>query len=127
MTLDGFEVFSPSLRSRRFGTVPMVSILRAGHFSLNRPAYEALGSPSAVLLLYDRHAGIIGFRASDQNDPRAFRIGVNKQGQCLVSGKSLLRYYGIGHDKARRYAATLHGDILGIALDGERPAKERQS
>jgi hypothetical protein len=43
-------------------------------FMLNRYAYEALGAPSAVELLFDEHRDMIGIRPCDPRKQNAFPI-----------------------------------------------------
>ncbi|MBX6765165.1 MAG: hypothetical protein K6T51_10995 [Rubrobacteraceae bacterium] len=99
----------------------MVTIQRSGNFSLNKAAYDLLGSPEAVELLFDRERQLVGFRKTDPDNPRAF--GLRAQGKNAVSfmiaGRAFTRHYGIDTTAARRYPVQMQDDILVLDLKGE--------
>lgn len=110
-----FEVFTR--RASPTGKGPFVTIQRKGILSMNREAYEAMGSPETVELLYDRDERIMGFRPVDPNVPHAYRA--RKQGASssyLVAGQAFTHYYEIATDTARRYPATAIDGILVVDL-----------
>ena len=98
--------------------VPWVGIQKAGMLSLNAPAFEALGEPEAVVLLFDPEEKVVGFRASPATDPRAFPLRkYNRRSSAyLVSGRTFLKHYGVDHSTARRYSARMVGDVLAVPL-----------
>lgn len=51
-----------------------VSLNQKGMFLLNRFVFEAMGSPSAVTLLYDEHEHIVGLRPCDPTRANAFPV-----------------------------------------------------
>src|ERR1700760_3441786 len=102
-----FETFK---RNRMPSTAhPAVTIQKRGALSLNTAAYEALGSPKHVALLYDRENELIGIESASESVPHAYVVrGVgNNRATHVVSGKAFLSYYGIPRNEARRWAATL--------------------
>ena len=114
-----FEVFDkkavPSTKE------PWVTIQKKGLLSLNKAAAEALGTPPAVELLFDRNAQVIGFRPAELDSPRAFVL--RKQGKnpsrnanYLVAGTAFCKYYGIDTSFARRYKPEMDGKILTVDL-----------
>lgn len=115
-----FEVFDK--KSVPSTTEPWVTIQKRGLLSLNRTAADALGTPEAVELLFDREAQIIGFRSADLDNPRAFQL--RKQGKnptrnanFLVAGTAFCNYYKIDTSFARRYKPEMDGDVLTVDLN----------
>jgi len=111
-----FETFNK--RQATSSKTPMVTIQMRGGFSFNKAAYDALGSPEAVELLYDREAKRIGFRASEPENPLAYPVksqGRNTTGK-QVAGQAFAKYYDIDVSVARRYAVDMQDDILVVDL-----------
>ncbi|HEX3359599.1 MAG TPA: hypothetical protein VHS74_01290 [Solirubrobacterales bacterium] len=111
-----FETFK---RQRAIQTTePAVTIQKRGTFSLNSPAFEALGNPEYLELLYDRQERLIGLRKADSSVPHAYLVRpLGKGGTTqMVSGTAFLAYYGIEFDTARRWIAQLQDDVLVIDL-----------
>lgn len=97
---------------------PAVTIQKRGALSLNNAAFEALGSPSFVELLYDREERLIGLRESDEATSHAYAVrgtGIN-QATRVVSGKAFLAYYDIPRETARRWIAEERDGMLVIDL-----------
>jgi ribosomal protein L17 len=116
--MPNFEVFDR--RSRPFFVQPLVTIQRRGIMSLNQAAYEALGNPQAVELLFDRAERVMGLRAVDQHAPHAYPLP--QQGNSsnhLVAGKAFVKFYGIDTSVARRYRAEMLGNVLAVDLKQE--------
>jgi hypothetical protein len=115
--MPNFEVFTKKLVP--LGKKPAVTIQRKGVMSFNQAAYDLIGAPKAVELLYDRTERIIGVRAVDPDTPHAYepRGAVNKDnGPYLVSGTAFVNHYGIDTTTSRRYPVSLQGDVLCIDL-----------
>jgi hypothetical protein len=116
--VPNFEVFTG--RSSRRGAGPFVTVQRAGVLSLNRDAYQLLGKPEWVELLYDRGASLMGFRAAGTRVPHAYRVRSQKaSSSVLVSGGAFTRHYGIPTDVARRYPAALSDGVLVVDLTAD--------
>ena len=116
--MPNFEVFTR--KTARLGKKPSVTIQRKGIMSFNQAAYDAIGSPKAVELLYDRADRIIGVRpAADPDAPHAYqpRGAVGKDyGPYLVSGTAFVHHYGIDVSVSRRYPVTIEDGVLCIDL-----------
>jgi hypothetical protein len=97
---------------------PTVTIQKRGALSLNAAAFEALGSPEFVELLYDRDERLIGFRklAEDASHAYVVRPAGTHGTNHVISGKAFLRYYDISRDVARRWIAEEQDDILVVDL-----------
>lgn len=117
--MPNFEVFRKR-SGRPGGANPLVTLQRGGTFSLNQKAFESLGKPEAVHLLYDPTERIIGFRKVDRGDFNAFPMHPQGSGQSyLVNGLSFCQFYEIPLGQARRYKAQILDDVLAIDLKGE--------
>jgi hypothetical protein len=104
-------------RASRSGSSPAVTIQKTGVLSLNAEAFDALGKPEAVVLLFDRDGQAMGLRASPKTVLHAYRLRAQGGGQShLVSGRAFLARYGLAVDAAKRYPAAMDGDILSVNL-----------
>ena len=111
-----FEVFD------RKGTPttskPWVTIQSRGNFGMNRAAFEALGEPIAVELLFDAEARRVGFRPADPEALNAYPVRKQANSDSYVlAGRAFTNYYKIDTSEARRYDVEMVGDILAIDLN----------
>jgi hypothetical protein len=98
---------------------PLITIQKKGIFSLNQVAYEALGKPEAVELLYDREASRIGLRKVNGSVQHSYRVRQFGTGATwLVSGTAFAKYYEIDLSVPVRYTARVDNDMLVIDLKG---------
>jgi hypothetical protein len=98
---------------------PWVTIQKRGTISLNRSAYEMVGSPAAVELLYDADSRIVGLRECDPRDRDAVRVRSptgKDAGPFVVSAMAYLRFYEIAFDGSRRWLAYLEDGVLCVDL-----------
>ncbi len=115
----GFEVFDK--RASTSSKIPMVTIQMRGHFSLNKAAYDAMGQPDHVELLYDRQEKLIGFRPTEASNPRAYPVkpqGTRSTGR-QVAGQAFAKYYDLDVSTARRYSVEMKDGILVLDLKNE--------
>ncbi len=70
--LSGFEEFDR--KGVPVGTAPMVTIQKRGSFSLNRAAYDALGKPEQLVLLFNPERQVIALRPVGKENPRAYPV-----------------------------------------------------
>lgn len=113
--MPNFEVFNR--RAAPVTAQPLVTIQKRGTMSFNRAAFEALGGPEAVELLFDRQERVVGFRPVGADVPHAYRP--RKQGHTynyLVAGQAFTQHYGIETDTARRYPAAMLDGVLVVDL-----------
>jgi hypothetical protein len=110
---------------------PYITIQRRGTLSINRPAYDVLGAPEAVELLYDPERRIVGLRAVDAMAEHAYPVrGAGKSATSfLIAGTAFTKYYGITTDVSRRWPAEIDGGILVIDLraDGTEVTSNRRA
>ncbi|MBK9214250.1 MAG: hypothetical protein IPM59_01405 [Chloracidobacterium sp.] len=78
---------------------PRVTLGRKGIFLLNGPAVEALGSPEAVELMFDKGRGMVGFRAVEATQQNAFPL-VKKKGMAhwTLRAAPFCVHYGLKAD-----------------------------
>jgi hypothetical protein len=114
--VPNFESFSR--RMVPLQAVPHVTVQKRGTLSLNRSAFEALGAPDAVKLLYDRDARIIGLRAVPAADPDASLVRASSRGRgpWVVSAMAFTKFYGIDTSTTVRRQAYLEDDVLCVDL-----------
>jgi hypothetical protein len=96
-----------------------VTVQKKGTLGFNRAAYEKLGRPKAIELLYDPAEKIIGLRGADEASEHAYPIrsaALKRDSSFLVSGTAFCNYYGIDITSARRWHAYEDGDILCVDL-----------
>lgn len=114
--MDEFEVFD-KYHSRSVKEM-FVTIQRRGTFSLNRAAFQALGSPKLVELLFNRAKRLIAFRPMDLDNGRT--IPVRRQGNSdsyMIAGLTFTKEYEIDTSVARRYTAKIQDNLLVVDLN----------
>jgi len=111
-----FETFT---RQRRAERQPFVTIQKKGVISLNRAAFEALGSPEFVELLFDPDVRLVALRRSDSSVDHAYQVRapVENHATWLISGAAFVSYYEIENSRSVRRAARMDGDLLVIDLN----------
>ena len=87
---------------------------------MNAAAYEAMGAPEAVELLYDRQKSLVGVRAVSPDVGHAYpvRAGANSK-SFLISGRTFTRYYDISTEVARRWAVQPEEGLIIVDLNEE--------
>lgn len=117
----GFEVFKKS--SAPLPSVPSVTIQKRGLMSLNRAAYQLIGSPDAVELLWDRERKLIGIRPADIASPDGYparaQSATSNRGPILVAGSMFTRFIELDTSRAKRWVPRLDDGILCIDLNVE--------
>ncbi|HWD37316.1 MAG TPA: hypothetical protein VG944_00580 [Fimbriimonas sp.] len=103
---------------------PYVTIHRRGTIALNTPAWEALGSPAAVELLFDRESNVMALRPVNKGAAHAYRLRQNgtSASSYVLSGTAFFQYYGIPLlTEARRLAAQVEDGmvVVDLAQEGE--------
>jgi hypothetical protein len=113
----GFEIYR---RQRaRPDAEPLIAIQRKGILALNHAAYEALGSPESVELLYDREGSRIGLRKTAATTAHAYKVRAQRGGRWwFVSGFAFLRHYGISLCTSLRLPARVEpgANVLAVTI-----------
>ena len=110
--MPSWEVFTRG--SLAAGPVLLFTIRAEGRFVLNRAAYDALGQPEYVELLYDREAQLIGVRSADEQSKDAYVVKKQSRGDTYgMSGAAFCKHYDIQVERSQRYVATIdNGDLV---------------
>jgi hypothetical protein len=91
-----------------------------GYLSFDPLAYEKMGSPSHVKLLYDAERRLIGVQGVAAGDLAAYPVRLQTKSRLYVlSIKSFLSFFEIQLDHSRRYTVKFDGQRMLIDLDGE--------
>lgn len=118
--LEGYEEFDK--KAAPPGIAPFVTIQRRGLMSLNRVAFEAMGSPEAVTLLFHSEKRSIAIRPAHPTNPRAYPIRPQTSGGTrLLAGTAFSKRHDIDTRVARRYQVEVRDKILLIDLDQDAP------
>jgi hypothetical protein len=119
--MPNFETFERT--NARASRSPTLTITVRGTLNLNEPAFELLGKPEAVVLLYARGERTIALRAAARDEPNAYLVRPLGSGRTrTVIAKEFSAWIGADLSAARRYPLELAPDGLGcVKLDG--PAK----
>ncbi len=123
-----FEVFQKG--SAPVSTVPSATIQKRGIISLNRAAFDLIGKPPAIELLWDNDRRVIGLRPAPLESPNAYPArpqSSSGKGPILIAGSLFTKYIGVGTSEAARYVPTLEDGILCIDLStpGQRVTSNR--
>ncbi len=86
---------------------PRVTVQASGVFGLNLAAWEALGRPARVELLFDRMSGAFGLRPIDGE--AGLRVSLRKRGGVVVSARGFVRSFGI---TPGQYRATMESGVM---------------
>lgn len=100
------------------GDEPIVSLHLRGIFALNKNAYDKLGEPEAIEILYAPEEKVIGFQAAPKSSPDAYAVRRNTKTAFQVEGRGFLKYYNIPKEATgRRYRAEMMDDVLTVNLN----------
>ncbi len=114
----GWEEFTR--RSTATTTKALLTIQSGGNFGLNLAAYELLGRPERVVLLFDRGRQRLGLRKADEGVRHSYPVKAQSaKASFVVVGKAFTGHYGISLGTPRRYLGALEGDILAFDLTQE--------
>lgn len=124
LDLEDFMEFDR--RSAPIATTPFITLQKKGLMSLNRAAYDALGSVDAVTLLYHPGRRIVAIRPAQSDNPRAYpvrRQGSRQEGggNYLIAGTAFTTFHKIPTDLARRYSVKKVKDALTFDLNEDAP------
>jgi hypothetical protein len=103
-------------------TAARATIRRDRHLSLNQAAYDLLGRPTEVVLLYSAARRAIGIRVTLEDIGRRFRI--RQEGDApryVVAAAPFLRYYRIDYSQLTIFETVqFEDDMLVLPLDQAR-------
>ncbi len=97
--------FERYLKQRGEVTKPLATVWKTGQIWLNRAALDGLGQKKVThaVLFFDRDKKKIGIRFTDSaKEEGAVRVSTRGAG-AAVFAKGFLKYFGIEHNKSRRF------------------------
>jgi hypothetical protein len=120
--MPDFAVFER--KNARVSRDPSFTITVRGTLNLNKPAFELLGKPQAVVLLYARPERVIGLRPAPKDETNAYLVRpLGAAGSAwTVVAREFCAWIGADLAEARRYALTAGPDGLGC-VDLNSPAR----
>lgn len=110
----------------RLVKVPELTIQAKGSMSMNAAAWNLMGQPVAVALMYDEAAKVIGLRPVPPEDPHAYPLrGVGgKKGvtpklpnSFIVAGQAFVKHFGIPVGNPVRRQVTVVDGVLIVDLN----------
>jgi hypothetical protein len=121
----GFQVFDPrEYRASRRAIDPIVTI-RPEVFNLNHAAYERLGKPEAVVLLFDHESGDIGLRGAPASERNAYPVRKQaKSANYVVSARAFLKHFSVSLASSLQCPAILVDGVLTINPSNGIPARK---
>lgn len=111
-----FEIYRRQRAPRNGGATVTISHYGAIHFS--EQAYELLGKPEAVVLLYRRGERVIGFRPAVRGEDAAYDCrlgGKSAKHTRTVSGLAFCRHIGLT-GPSRRWPLVMEDGIGTVDL-----------
>ena len=122
-----FELFTDR-NVRKVTAEPLVTLQRSGGFALNQAAYEALGEPKRIELLYDRDERIIGFRPTEDAQAHTYPVSqANASHYYTFSGHAFRTHYGLDERDTGRFRARLIDGLLTVDLKEEPVSRLQRS
>jgi len=106
-----FQVFkSKHARPSR----PRIGLSRRGYFSVNKAAYELLGQPSRVVLLYDAERELVGLRPADESVAHSYKVIQQGQSESyVIAARAFCDHCGIRYgDEVLHFIPHKEGDLL---------------
>ena len=114
-----FERFTHKGGRAKYG-FPVVTLQASGGMAFNDLAYDLLGRPSHIVLLYDRKDSLIGFEPGEAQQSYAFPVrnagGAGDASSWALSTRSFYAYYELEPEATQRFKATKQDDIVVIDL-----------
>jgi hypothetical protein len=107
--MRNFEIYERRTATRFRG--PAVTLTQRGVISFSAEAYDLLGQPEAVTLLYDKGDRIIGFKPAAKNARNAYTIRLTGHSTRALSAKRFCDYIDVQLDGARRWPLTMEDGI----------------
>jgi hypothetical protein len=116
----GWEAFRGQLPPEP--TAPRVSLRQDRRLSLNQAAYDLLGCPTEVVLLYSAARRAIGIRVTPENIGRRFHV--RQEGDAaryVIESAPFIRYYRIDYSQLTVFETVQFEDgMLVLSLDQAR-------
>ncbi len=113
----------------RSASTKRVSLSVRGVITLNQLAYEELGSPQAVELLFDPEEKLIGLRPVEKSVRHGYRV--RKQGKnnsYLIGAKAFCNFNSIEHSETKAFnEVAMDDDVMVLNLKQMTPIVGRRT
>ncbi len=97
---------------------PRVAIQSRGNISMNLAAFQQLGEPQAVILMFDKDSRAVGMRSVPIETKHAFPIRRQPNSKSFVIGAaSFCNHYGIVFDGTTVFIPQFEDNILVFEVD----------
>jgi hypothetical protein len=99
---------------------PYVTIKRSGAIALNLTAYQELGRPQSVELVYDQRSRVIGIHPVDKAFAHCVyvrRASMSLNGPFVLSARAFLDHYGLFGGSTEKWSADMVDGVLCVNLD----------
>lgn len=126
----GFQVYEKG--SAPVATTPSVTIQKRGLISINRAAFDLMGKPEGVELLWDPEEKLIALRPATLDNPNAYPVRSQSKevdrGPWLIAGTLFTQFIKLDTSEAFRWVPTLQEGLLVIDISkpGQRAVSNRQ-
>jgi hypothetical protein len=114
----GFQVYEKG--SAPISTVPSVTIQKRGLISVNKAAYDALGAPKGVELLWDPDRRAIALRPAQLTNQNAYPLRAqgshSEKGPWLVAGTLFTQFIGLDTSQAYRWTPAIEDGLLVVDI-----------
>jgi len=105
---------------------PFISLQIRGSFQINQAAFELMGKPNEVRILYNREKRMVGFQLAKAGERAAYRVRKAQNAFTYsVAAQAFVNHYDIELTETRRYLAKKHGDVVAIDLNAPESASSR--
>jgi hypothetical protein len=116
-TMEGFEKFTgravPASRK-----IPRIAIQTRGNMSLNKAAYEALGSPPAVFLLFNKTTRAVGLQPTKLEEAHSYPVRKQPGSESyMIGARAFCQFYELDVSSTRAFAPKLQDGILVFEFD----------
>ena len=113
----GFEVFIRAAGMRRGNSLPHISILKTGSFSINRACMDAfLKDVTYTQLLFDHDARRIGLKPVAPDSGNSFKISRSKSGSGSIAARLFLSHYGVEYSTTQRLKAEWDESMQAVVV-----------
>lgn len=112
-----FIEFADTTKKKVARETPRLTLQKRGNFSLNEAAFERLGRPPAVVLLYDADSHAIGLKPSTKEARNAYTL--RKHGEraaYVIAGVAFCKQFNIDHSKAQTFEPVFENGVLVVEL-----------
>lgn len=126
--MEGFEKFTgravPASRK-----IPRVALQTRGNMSLNKAAFEALGSPEAVFLLFNKATRALALQPATIDQPYSYPVRKQPGSESyMVGARAFCQHYELDVSGTRAFAPKLQDGILVFEFDkGDAVAPRKRS